>query len=84
MLANPEGIYNRFTTGDLRSLQVPGIRDALLKFHSDWYSANIMTLSFGGKYSLDELEKLAIEKFSAVVNKDVVVPQFANPPHFRE
>jgi secreted Zn-dependent insulinase-like peptidase len=33
-----------------------------------------MTLSFGGKYSLDELEKLAREKFSAVVNKDVVVP----------
>ena len=84
MLSNPDGYLNRFSTGDLRSLSVPGIRDSLLKFHSDWYTANIMTLSFGGKYSLDELEKLAREKFSDVVNKNVVVPSFENPPHFRE
>jgi secreted Zn-dependent insulinase-like peptidase len=43
-----------------------------------------MTVCIGGKYSLDELEKLAREKLSEVVNKNVVVPGFSDQPLFRE
>jgi insulysin len=49
----------------------------LLKFHEEYYSSNIMSLVMVGKHSLEELEKLAVENFSEVVNKDVKLKDFS-------
>jgi insulysin len=46
-------ILNRFSTGSLETLRIPSIREDLLKFHSDYYSANIMNLVMVGRHSLD-------------------------------
>jgi insulysin len=62
-------ILNRFSTGGLETLQIPTIREDLLKFHKDYYSANLMNLVMIGRHSLDDLEKLAIENFSEVEDK---------------
>ena len=78
-LSDPESNLNRFHCGNCKSLQQPGMRQSLLDFHKKWYSSNIMTLSISGKHSLDDLEKWATEKFTAVENKDVVVPDLGIP-----
>lgn len=78
-LADPDSLLNRFTCGNLESLKREGIRENLLGFHKQWYSSNIMKLVISGKHSLDQLEQWAVEKFSLVVNKNVVVPDLGKP-----
>ena len=42
------------------------IRAELLKFHSKYYSSNLMRLVVLGRGVLDELQAMAVEKFSPV------------------
>ena len=54
-LSNPDHPYSQFGTGNLETLQdAPGregidVRDELIKFHSKYYSANIMKLVILGR-----------------------------------
>ena len=57
----------RFSTGNLESLNVPGVREYLLEYYKNHYSANLLSLCLVGNYSLDELEKLAEETFSEML-----------------
>ena len=50
------------------------VRDELLKFHSKYYSSNMMTLCVSGKDSLSTLESTVRKCFSAIPNKAVVDP----------
>jgi insulysin len=70
---------NKFSTGNLETLSHPTIRDDLLKFHKTYYSANIMQLVLYSNKSLDELEKIAREKFAPVVDKSIDEPDFSEP-----
>lgn len=78
-LANEESPFNRFSTGNLKSLKIDGIRETLLDFHKKWYSSNIMNLVISGKHSIEQMEQWTIEKFGPVENKDVVVPSYTEP-----
>ncbi|KAJ8667813.1 hypothetical protein QAD02_009476 [Eretmocerus hayati] len=84
--ANPDHPYNKFGTGSIETLDVIpkqkgiNVREELLKFHSTWYSANIMSLSVLGKESLDELEKMILEMFSDVENKNIEAPKWNEHP----
>jgi insulysin len=64
-------ILNRFSTGGLETLKIPTIREDLLKFHDQHYSSNIMNLVMVGRHSLEDLEKLAVENFTEIVDKSV-------------
>lgn len=55
------------------------MRESLLEFYKKWYSANIMTLTITGNHNMADLEKWTTEKFSAVLNFKVVVPDLADP-----
>jgi insulysin len=70
-------ILNRFSTGGLETLKIPSIREDLLAFHEKHYSSNIMNLVIVGRHSLEDLEKLAIDNFSEVANKNVILPDFS-------
>ena len=73
---NPEHPYAHFATGSLETLaDRPGslIRDELLEFYQQHYSANEMTLALIGNYDLDLLETWVKEKFSAIPKRSVVV-----------
>lgn len=54
-LADPNHPYNRFGTGNKDTLAVlpkeknVNVREQLLEFHKQWYSANIMSLAVLGK-----------------------------------
>jgi len=77
--AYEESRLNRFNCGNLESLKQDGIREALLDFHKTWYSSNIMRLVITGKHSIEQLEKWAVDLFSSVGNKEVVVPNLGEP-----
>jgi len=55
------------------------MHESLLEFHKKWYSANIMTLTVRSKHEIESLEKWITDKFSPVVNKDVVLPNLGDP-----
>ena len=55
-LACKTGPLNRFSTGNLESLNIPGIRDKLLTYYGEHYSANLMALCLVGNHQLDDLE----------------------------
>jgi insulysin len=58
------------------------MRESLLDFHKKWYSSNIMTLTVYSRHEIDKLEKWVTDKFSAVENKEVVVPDLGSPAPF--
>ncbi|CAN0404255.1 unnamed protein product, partial [Hapterophycus canaliculatus] len=64
--------WHQFGTGNAKTLgddpleKGVDVRAELLKFHSKYYSSNLMRLVVLGKGSLDELQAMAVEKFSPV------------------
>ncbi|KRK02280.1 insulin-degrading enzyme isoform X2 [Drosophila yakuba] len=89
-LAKSDHAYSKFGSGNKTTLsEIPkskniDVRDELLKFHKQWYSANIMCLAVIGKESLDELESMVLEKFSEIENKNVEVPDWPRHPYAEE
>lgn len=89
-LCNPLHPYNKFGTGNKKTLlEDPkhskiNIREELMKFHSKWYSANIMSLAVFGRESLDELESMVVQMFSDIENKNVTSPRWKDLPFCEE
>ncbi|XP_026833292.1 insulin-degrading enzyme isoform X2 [Drosophila erecta] len=89
-LAKPDHAYSKFGSGNKTTLsEIPksmniDVRDELLKFHKQWYSANIMCLAVIGKESLDQLEVMVLDKFSEIENKNVEVPDWPRHPYAEE
>ena len=73
-LSEPDSNLNRFNCGNVKTLQTDGMRDSLLKFHKTWYSANIMNLAVVSRHPIDKLEQWTTEKFSAIENFNVDIP----------
>jgi len=84
--SDPNHHYSKFGTGNLETLDtIPKqkgieVRQELLKFHQKWYSANLMSLAVLGKETLDELEKLCVDLFSGVENRNVQSPEWKEHP----
>tara|TARA_R110002049_G_scaffold25549_9_gene89570 strand:- start:5037 stop:7901 length:2865 start_codon:yes stop_codon:yes gene_type:complete len=79
---NPEHPYSQFSVGSLDTLadrEGSSIRDELIRFYDDYYSANIMRLAVLGNESLDELEALVTPMFSAVPNKEFSHTEIEEP-----
>ncbi|XP_027042212.1 insulin-degrading enzyme-like [Pocillopora damicornis] len=84
---SPSHPYSKFGSGNKVTLDVKPkenglcVRDELLKFHSSYYSANIMALTILGKDSLDDLTNLVIKLFSDTEDKNVSIPEFHDHPY---
>eukprot|EP00941_MAST-03F_sp_MAST-3F-sp1_P004838 g4838.t1 len=76
-LSNPEHALNRFSTGDINTLDRPDIRQRLLDFHKSHYAANTMTLTVLGRESLETLSNWVFNIFSSVPYKPSI-----NSPKF--
>ena len=82
---NPAHPRAKFSVGSLDTLsdrENSKIRDDLLEFYNQHYSAHKMKLVVYGKESLDHLETIVTDKFSAVKNREVVEPKL--PPLFNK
>ena len=70
--ANPDHPLNRFATGNKHTLETQSkeqgmdLRQELVKFHTQYYTANLMTLSVLGNQSLSELETYVKTHFSGI------------------
>ena len=60
-------------TGVSTSAQLPQVR----QFYQEHYSANLCKLVVLGRESLDELQQMVQELFSAVENRHLPVPSFS-------
>lgn len=79
---NPEHPFSQFAVGSLESLADRDgslVRDELIDFYKKYYSANIMRLVVHGQESLDALESMVVERFSAVPNRDTKLTAFDEP-----
>jgi insulysin len=56
IISRQGSVLNRFSTGNLETLNLPNIRDELIKFYNNHYSSNLMTLCLVGNHSLDTLQ----------------------------
>lgn len=85
-LTDPKHDYFKFGTGNKETLDtIPkskgiNVRDALLKFHNEYYSSNIMGLCVLGKESINELTEMVVPMIAGVENKNVSVPEWPDHP----
>jgi insulysin len=79
-VVNPQHPFAKFSVGSLETLadrpEHP-VRDDLLKFYGENYSANIMTLVVIGRESLDELQKMVGARFADVPNRTRTIEPIA-------
>ncbi|RYY76360.1 MAG: peptidase M16 [Gammaproteobacteria bacterium] len=75
-LFNPDHPAANFSVGSLESLadmEGHSIRDDLIAFYQNNYSANLMTLAVLGNRKLDDLQKMVESRFAAIPNKNKVI-----------
>ncbi|XP_013766820.1 insulin-degrading enzyme-like [Pundamilia nyererei] len=83
---NPKHPFSKFGTGNKLTLETRpskegvDVRQELLKFHSTYYSSNLMGLCVLGRESLDDLTAMVVKLFGEVENKNVPVPEFPEHP----
>ncbi len=85
-IINPQHPFAKLAVGNLETLSTEGdkaangsLRDQLLAFYAENYSANIMSLVLIGRESLDDLEAMATSKFSAVKNNHKQIAKIKQP-----
>nr|WP_275660915.1 insulinase family protein [Vibrio brasiliensis] len=81
-LVNPEHPFSKFSVGNLETLgdrDGQSIRDEIVAFHFEQYSADLMTLAITGPQQLDQLESWCIEKFTAIPNHHLIDKQIEVP-----
>ncbi|KAG8523499.1 Insulin-degrading enzyme [Galemys pyrenaicus] len=87
---NPKHPFSKFGTGNKYTLETRpnqegiDVRQELLKFHSTYYSSNLMAICVLGRESLDDLTNLVVKLFSEVENKSVPLPEFPEHPFQEE
>ncbi|ODQ67629.1 hypothetical protein NADFUDRAFT_32410, partial [Nadsonia fulvescens var. elongata DSM 6958] len=89
IMANPAHPFSRFTTGDLQTLsKIPefegiDVRKELIKYYTEYYSANRMKIVISSSLPLDQLQSMAIKYFSVIVNKNLMSkPSYSAIPMF--
>ncbi|WP_291830206.1 insulinase family protein [Marinobacter sp.] len=73
---NPDHAFSQFAVGNLTTLENTEdnpLRPDLIQFWHDKYSANIMTLAVYGPQSLDQLEDMVRQRFTAIENRNLTI-----------
>jgi insulysin len=80
---NSNSAFNKFSTGNLETLNKPHIRDALLEMHGKLYSSNLMSLCILSNKSIEESEKLVDSLFKDVrLIENLESPKFDGAPAY--
>jgi len=80
--SNPSHPFSQFSIGSLQTLadrKNQPVRNDLLKFYQQHYSANRMSLVVLGTQPIAELRQLVSTTFAAVANHDSPAPSFKQP-----
>ncbi|OQR95414.1 insulin-degrading-like enzyme, metalloprotease family M16A [Thraustotheca clavata] len=65
-IGNPNHAYQKFGTGTFSTLNQPHVREALLEYHSKYYTAGRMKLVVTGKESVAELQNIVSSFFQDI------------------
>jgi secreted Zn-dependent insulinase-like peptidase len=81
---NADHPMTRFSVGSRETLAdrpegEPSLRERVIDFYHQHYDANVMTLAVVAPQSLDTLEKWVAERFAAIPNRGLDVPQIDTP-----
>ncbi len=76
---NPAATFGVGSLATLSDNERSKVRDDLLAFYPQYYSANIMALAVIGRNSLPELRAMVEKNFSAIPNRDVKIEQKEQP-----
>lgn len=87
--ANPEHPHAYFYCGNLETLSSDdnfSLRNKVMQFYNKYYFSKNMVLTLVGPYSLDELQKMALEYFSGIPESGQAIEDrsYANIPIYRE
>ncbi|GAA5882619.1 hypothetical protein JCM16303_002075 [Sporobolomyces ruberrimus] len=77
---DPMHAYRKFGTGSKESLGSKDIRDRLLSWYAEHYSANLMKLVVIGNQSIDELTEIVTREYSDIPNSNRQRPEFPSSP----
>ena len=75
---NPDHPASKFISGNEETL-AGDIRNDLIQFHREFYSANLMALVVIGQEPVSELKDLVVELFSPVENSGAEIPNTDEP-----
>jgi secreted Zn-dependent insulinase-like peptidase len=81
-VVNPQHPFAKFSVGSLNTLaDRPGhpVRNDLLDFYQQNYSANVMTLVVIGREPLDQLQQMVSARFSDVPNRERTIEAISAP-----
>ncbi|MGM0570381.1 insulinase family protein [Marinobacter sp.] len=81
-ISNPDHAFSQFSVGNLITLdntEARPLREDLVEFWKNEYSANLMTLVVYGPQSLDKLEAMVRPRFSEVENRNLEVKAHPEP-----
>ncbi|GAA5931722.1 uncharacterized protein JCM15063_001550 [Sporobolomyces koalae] len=78
--SDPSHAYRKFGTGSKESLGTKDVRDRLLRWYAEHYSANLMNLVVISNQSLDELVDVVTREYSAIPNSNRPRPEFPSSP----
>ncbi|GAA0850520.1 insulinase family protein [Marinobacter szutsaonensis] len=81
-VSNPNHAFSQFAVGNLSTLENTEdnpLRPDLIEFWENHYSANLMTLSVYGPQTLDQLETMVRERFSAIENRNLEQKKHPEP-----
>ncbi|KAI9981886.1 hypothetical protein PInf_009666 [Phytophthora infestans] len=87
-LGNHQHPYHKFGVGNKKTLSVTpvekgiDVREALLKFYQEFYSASIMKLVVYGKEDVETLSKWVLEFFTEIPNSGRESPAFDGEPPY--
>ncbi|KAJ2709856.1 metalloprotease, partial [Coemansia spiralis] len=79
-LADPAHPLSQFSTGSIHTLQGSArrrglnLRQEMVRFYDQAYSADIMALAIVGNHSVDQLVEWAVAKFSGIASKGRTTP----------
>lgn len=85
-LLNPVHPAAGFSVGNLTTLaeaEEQSLRDELIAFYQNYYSAGLMAGVVLGRESLDELQLMAVSRFGRIADREVTLPA-TYPPLFTE
>ena len=75
--SNPQHPHSQFYTGNKETLVGPNLRNELIQFWQNYYSANQMTLAVVGPQALDELQSMVSKSFGDIPNRGGDKPELA-------
>jgi len=81
--SNPDHPFSAFHTGNVETLMTKPtakgveVHREVRRFWEDHYSAGVMTAAIVSKATLDELQHLAVAKFSPIIDRQLKAPVFS-------